>query len=227
VALLLSPTVRRAFDRLAQDLARVFDRRFVALVATGPATGVAFVSTIASGDLDALAVLTETWRHDRLDTPLLLTVDEFRRSADAFPVEYQALLDHHVVVAGAPPFEDLEIEREHLRRACETAAKGYLVYLRQGWVDAAGHDDRLATLIASWAERLRTVLMHVARLQGIDTAGDGARAGAVCAGLDVALVSEILAVDSSPPHARRLIGRLPECLAMADALWTFVDKWTK
>ena len=196
-------------------------------MATGPVSSVAFVSDLLSGDLDALGSLTETWHRDKLDTPLVLTVDEFRRSLDSFPVEYQGLADHHLVIAGTPPFLDLTIEREHLRRACETAAKGYLVYLRQGWIDAAGHNEHLGALVASSAERLRTVLMQVARLQGIDDAGDRVRAGALAAGLDAALISEVLAVERSPDRARQLIPRLPELLAMAAALWVFVDEWTK
>ena len=223
----LSPSARRTFDRLSGDLVRVFERRLVSLVATGQASSVAFVSAVNGGDLEALGALAETWHRDGLDTPLLLTVHEFRRSLDVFPVEYQALVDRHVVITGTPPFDDLVIEREHLRRASEAAAKGYLLHLRQGWIDAAGHEEALAVLLAASAERLRTVLSHVARLQSAPGSEDRARAGAVTAGLDVELVSQILALETAPDHAHHLVRRLPDCLVMADALWSFVDEWTR
>jgi hypothetical protein len=223
----LAPSARRAFERLAQDLGRVFGERLVAVIATGPASSVSFLRDIITGDLDALGALAETWHREGLDTPLLLTVNEFRRSLDAFPVEYQTLADYHVVITGTPPFADLLVEREHLRRACETAAKGYLVYLRQGWIDAAGHDEHLAALIAASAERLRTVLTQVARLKGSDTAEDPARAGAVAAGLDVALVLDVIGAERAPGRARHLVRRLPDLLALATSLWVFVDEWTR
>jgi hypothetical protein len=223
----LPPSTRRAFDRLAQDFTRVFDQRLVAVVASGPASSVVFVDDILGGDLDALGALAETWQRDKLDTPLLLTVSEFRRSLDAFPVEYQGLVDHHLVIVGTPPFADLAIEPEHLRRACETAAKGYLVYLRQSWIEAAGHDEHLAALIASSAERLRTVLTQVARLQGVEGTEDRVRAGALAAGLDAALVADVLAVERTPARAARLVPRLPDLMSMADALWVFVDEWAR
>src|SRR5262245_35643788 len=133
---------------MAQDLARVFDERLVALVASGPSSATAFVSGIAPGDLAALGSLAETWHRDGLDTPLVLTPEEFRRSLDAFPLEYQTLLDHHVIIHGRPPFEQVTVNAEHLRRACEVQAKGHLLHLRQGAIDAAGHEHGLEELIA-------------------------------------------------------------------------------
>ncbi len=109
------------------------------MVATGRTTSVAFVTELAAGDLDAAGALVETWRHDDLSVPLVVTPDEFRRSLDVFPLEYQAILDHHVVIAGTPPFDGVRIDRAALRRACEVQARGHLVHLRQGWIQAAGH----------------------------------------------------------------------------------------
>src|SRR5690606_25247154 len=91
----LTPALRQALDRMAADLRRVFADRFIALVATTAHSGVAFVTAIQAGDLDALGPLSSTWERDALDPPLLLTPDELRRSLDAFPVEYRALLEKH------------------------------------------------------------------------------------------------------------------------------------
>ena len=223
----LSAAARQAFDRLAADLARVLGDRFVALLATGPASSVAFARALRAGDFEAFGAIDETWHHDGLETPLLMTVDEFRRSLDAFPLEFQALVDRHVVIAGRAPVDDVHIDGGHLRRACEVQAKGHLIHLRQGWVEAAGHHDRLARMIGQSAASLRVVLSNVARLS--DASGGDADGAALCgatlAGLDASLVSSILAVEDDPELAGPLVPRLPEYLAAAEQLWAFVDGW--
>jgi len=224
--LTLAPATRHAFDRLVQDVVRVFGPRFVALVASGTHSSVAFTSDIRPGDLEALAALRETWRHDGLDTPLLLTPHEFRRSLDAFPLEYQAIVDRHVVIAGEPPFVDLVFDPQQLRRACEVQAKGHLIHLRQGWIEAGGHDADLIALIRRSAAPLRALLTNVARLgpaaaQDSDLAALGAR----IAGLDGALIHEILAVETTPESARHLVRRLSDYVAVTEQLWAFVDSW--
>jgi hypothetical protein len=225
-ALSLAPHVRRSFDRLAQDLVRVLGARFVALVASGPQSSVAFAASIQPSDLEALSALTGTWTHDGLDTPLLITPDEFRRSLDAFPLEYQAIIDRHVVIAGQPPFDDLVVEPSHLRRACEVQAKSHLIHLRQGWIDAAGHDEDLAGVIVRSAGPLHALLSNVARLGGARGHDDLALAGAKLAGLDESLVRDVLAVEAAPDRAHHLVRRLPDYLAATERLWSFVDAWT-
>lgn len=211
---------------MAADLRRVLTDRFVALVASGLRSGVAFASTIEPGDLEALGSLAGTWHHDGLDTPLLLTSAEFRRSLDTFPLEYQTIVDRHDTIAGTPPFDGLVVDPRHVRRACEVLAKSHLIHLRQGWIDGAGHDDRLADLLVDSAEPLRACLASVARLQGHAAgAEDAAVAGARFAGLDVALIGEVLGLDSAPEHSRHLVRQLPDYLEASRKLWAYVDAW--
>jgi len=165
------------------------------------------------------------WLRDSLEAPLLLTASEFRRSLDTFPVEYQALLDRHTVIAGEPPFADLTIDRDALRRACEVQARSHLLHLRQGWIECAGNEDRLAALIVRSSPALRALLSDVGRLLRPEAEAD-ALAGATAAQLDVDLVGAIVALDGAPEHGRRLVGRLPDYLALSEQLWTFVDTWT-
>jgi hypothetical protein len=210
---------------MAADLQRVFGDRFGALVASGTHTAVGFAATITPGDLEALGPLVDAWRRDDLETPLLLTPHEFRRSLDAFPVEYQALLDHHDVIAGEPPFAQLVIDRASLRAACEVQAKSHLIHLRQGWIENVGHDGRLAALIVRSSPALRALLANVARLMVAAGEAD-ALAGAGAAGLDLDLIRNILALEEDAAHAAHLVRRLPDYLAQSERLWAFVDSWT-
>jgi hypothetical protein len=223
----IDPAAHKALTRMAHDLRRVFDTRFVALVTSEHQTTAAFVTSISAADLDAVGSLVETWSRERLATPLLVTVDEFRRSLDTFPAEYQSLLDHHVVIDGAPPFDGVRINADDLRRACEAQARGHLIHLRQGWIDAHGSERHLEALLVRSAAPLRLVLSNLAQLQGEDHRDDAALAAFAgrAAGMTVDLVRAVLALDTAATGSRSLVPRLPEYLADAERLWMFVDGW--
>ncbi len=223
----LSSSIRRALDRLASDLRRVFGARFVALVAYGPDHSVAFASSVGADDLDALGALVGAWHREGLATPLVMTPEEFRRSLDAFPIEYQAILDRHTVIAGEPPFAGLAVDPEDLRRACEIQARSFLIHLRQGWLQSAEHHADLEELLVRSALPFRAVLSNVARLQGATGIGDQQLADLIRDGIGLPpdLVRSLLELEQTPELAHRLVGRMPDLLAAAETLWNFVDVW--
>jgi hypothetical protein len=223
----LSPLAQARFRRLADDLKRVFDRRFAALVAYGPHRSAVFATSIEPADLDAMGALVETWHRDHLATPLVLTPDELRRSLDAFPMEFQAMLDRHVLIEGDDPFVGVRIDERDLQRACEIQAKGHLVHLRQGWLEAHGHGEDLAQLAARSAGPFRTLLAHVARLSGEPSDTDEALVafGARAIHLPADLGRDLLSVDERPEAGPRVAARLGDYLAATERLWAFVDAW--
>jgi hypothetical protein len=224
----LSPSTQARFRRLAGDLRRVFDRRFVALVAYGPHRGAAFATRIEPADLDAMGALVETWHRDHLATPLVLTPDELGRSLDAFPLEFQAMLDRHVLIDGENPFAGVHVDADDLRRACEVQAKGHLVHLRQGWLEAHGHAEDLAQLAARSAGPFRTLLAHVARLSGEEADTDDALVafGERAIQLPADLGRDLLTVDERSEAGTRVAARLGDYLAATERLWAFVEGWT-
>ena len=220
-------TAQRAYERMAADLRRVFGARFVALVVGGTGAPAAFATEISASDLEALSSLVETWHREGAGVPLLMTPGEFTRSLDVFPAEYQALLDHHVVIAGTNPFGEARVRAEDLRRACEAQARGHLIHLRQGWMDHGSHGDGLAELIADSAGPLRQLLTNLARLDG-DTAKSDAELAAFAerrTGMPADLVAAIFSSEESPYISRGLKSRLPEYLAACERLWSFLDTW--
>ena len=224
---MLSPSRQRAFGRLAGDLQRVFRDRFVALVASDQTSSVAFVTDLAGDDLEALAPLSAAWHRDGLATPLVMTRGEFERSLDAFPLEYQAMLDRHCVIAGTPPFAGVTVRAEDLRRACEAQARGHLIHLRQGWIQAGGHDDELIALLGRSAAPFRALLSNVARLHRAahDTDADLAAFAHDRIGMSAEIAGGVLALDTHPDEGPALVRRLGEYLAAAQQLWNFVDAW--
>jgi hypothetical protein len=222
-----SAAQRRALDGVAQDFERIFAERFVAFVAYGHGSSLAFTSTVTHKDLEACAVLVETWHRQGLATPLLTTPEEFRCSLDVFPLEYQSILDAHVVIAGVPPFAGASVPTDELRSACEVQAKGHLIHLRQACIESGGHTRALAAKVAASAAPLRALLMSVARLSGSSPTGttELATFAAGSIGLPRDLVERILKLETDPADAMQMARRVGEYLAATERLWMFVDTW--
>lgn len=223
----MSSSTPRAVTRLAADAQRVFGDRFVALVTYGADASVVFASSISSEDLDALSPLVETWHHDGLATPLVMTPDEFHRSLDAFPLEYQAMLDQHTVVAGQAPFDGVSIKPDDLRRACETQARSHLIHLRQGWLHAAAHNHDLDGLLVRSATPFRVLISNVARLHGAvrATNDDLAFFAERTIGMPVGVARIVLDLEARPENVHAVRTRLREYLIATERLWNFVDTW--
>lgn len=215
--------------RLAGDLSRVFGERFVALVAYGPARTAAFAQSITADDLEALTPLADGWRRNGLDIPLLITPQEFDRSLDAFPLEYQAMIERHVLIAGVSPFSGRRPAEADLRRACEVQAKAFLIHLRQGWVQASDHAHEQEELLAESASPLRALVLSVAHLQGVAHGTDAeiAAFAAQVTGVPAEFFAGILSLESQPEAAGNYTSRMSEYLMVAEAFWAHVDGWRR
>src|SRR5436190_7008353 len=99
---------------------------------------IAILDALSSGDLRACAAHAAKWHEMALATPLLLAGHEFARSLDAFPLEFGAIIDDHVVLSGRNPFEGLRVDPADLRRACEVQARSHLLHLREGFIETRG-----------------------------------------------------------------------------------------
>lgn len=223
----LSAAARQAMGRLAADLTRVLGDRFVALVAYGPARTAAFAVSIRADDLAALAPLADRWQREGLETPLLITPLEFERSLDAFPVEYQSMLDRHEIVAGTSPFTGARPSDADLRRACEVQAKAFLIHLRQGWLQSSDHAHEQALLMAESAGPLRALIANIGRLHGAAHTSDQeiAAFAASVTGVSAELVAGILSLEQQPDRAGQFTSRMNEYLGVAERFWAYVDGW--
>jgi hypothetical protein len=212
---------------MAADLQRVFTDRLVALVAYGHQASAAFVRTLTADDLQALRSLVEPWHRDGLATPLVMTVDEFTRSLDAFPLEYQSMLDSHVVITGTPPFAAARIQPPDLRRACEAQARSHLIHLRQGWVEAGTHESNLTNLVVRSAAPFHVLLVNVARLHGAphQTIDELDAFAEHTIGMPPGIARAVLDLNAHPENGRVVRPRLAEYLIAAERLWNFVDTW--
>jgi hypothetical protein len=228
---------RRAAAALETDLRRVFAGRLRSLVAYGPTvehagdgrlTCLALVDSLTMADLEACAAMAAGWDRHGLATPLILPDQEFRRSLDAFPLEYGEIIRAHERVYGDDPFAQATIAREDLRRACEAQIKSHLVHLREGFIESGGQPQAVAGLVTASAPAFAALLRHVAHVCGGPAAGrvEAARDGARTAGLDQGIVSDILALEQRGAIPTTDPAKLfPGYLAAVEQLTRFIDTW--
>jgi hypothetical protein len=119
--------------------------------------------------LRAEAAVARAWRAAGNPPPLTLTEEEWRRSADIFPMEYADILERHRVLHGAPPFAGIVVDREHLRLQVEHEAMGALIQFRQGILAAGGDAKAQVELVADGLSTMMVIFRAVQRLHG-DTA---------------------------------------------------------
>ena len=112
----------------------------------------------------ALSALARAWRDAGNPAPLLLTVDEWRRSGDIFPMEYADILDRHQVLHGTPPFDGMAIAPADLRLQVEHEAMAKLLQLRTGIMSAGRDAARLRTLLAASLSTFMVIFRGVERL---------------------------------------------------------------
>ena len=228
---------RPAADRLIAGLRSVFGDRLRSVVAygshveesgDGPLSSLALVTSLAVGDLEACAKMSHRWQRERIATPLLLPEDEFRRSLDAFPLEYGEIQRAHELLFGANPFNGVTIDHADLRRACETQIKSHLVHLREGFVEAGGTPRAVTELVTASAPAFGSLLRNIARLNGSDARdrATATREGARLAQLPDSVVTDILSLERPSAVTTTDPARLfPEYLAAVEQLARFVDTW--
>ncbi len=148
------------------------------------------VDTIEPLQLEALGQTARAWGEAGNPPPLELTVAEWERSADIFPMEYADILERHRVLHGALPELVTTVARSDLRRQTEYEAMSKVLRLRQG-IMRAGQDvvQQLELLRAS-----HSTLMVIFRA-AIRTAGESAPADKVQL---ITRVAELAELDATP-----------------------------
>jgi hypothetical protein len=120
-------------------------------------------------DLERLtreSATARAWAASGNPPPLTLTLDEWRRSADVFPMEYADILEGHRVLHGALPVDGIRVDREDLRLQLEQQALGKLLQLRQGILGAGPDPRRRLELLAASLSTFMVLFRSAVRLSG-------------------------------------------------------------
>ena len=225
-------SARREHDTLVADLRRIFGNRLEAVVAYGGvppdwSRSLALVGSLTMDDLAALAAAAPTWHGRGIATPLVLPGREFAQSLDAFPVEYGEIIDTHAVLVGDDPFAGVEIAPRDLRRALENRIASHLLHLRENFVELGGRPALVDALVRESAPGFQALLRRMARLDGSAVGAPTALAqwASARAGLDVRVVSDLLALANEPAPAVDAVRLFPEYLDTVEALLHVIDRW--
>src|SRR5688572_20516175 len=233
----MTSTWRHTAAALVTDLRHIFAGRLRSLVAYGPQiegegdaplTCLALVDSLGLSDLEACARMAHHWERRGLAIPLILPDEEFRRSLDAFPLEYGEIQRAHERVFGVDPFDGAAISHEDLRRACETQVKSHLVHLREGFIEAGGRPQAIADLVRASAPAFTALLRHVSWLSGSHEAGrlSATRQGAGVAGIPENIIADVIALEQSATVPTTDPAKLfPEYLTAVEQLARAVDAW--
>ena len=133
-----------------------------------------------TSDLNVLVLLNEVspaalrkgseaaraWVAEGNPPPLMMSVDEWRGSADVWAIELADMRDAHIAVAGADPFQGVEIRLEDLRMQCERELKGKQIQLRERYLLFAGQPAELGELLTRSFSTFLVLFRTVLRLSG-------------------------------------------------------------
>jgi predicted nucleotidyltransferase len=165
-------------ERFVSEVARALGERLVSLLLYGSwARGThvpdrSDVNTLLICDaadeslFEALAPAVRAWTRAGQPAPLILTEQEWRDSADAFPIEYEDIRDGYRVLAGRDPWPGIRVDRGHLRRQLEHELMGKLVRLRQAYAALQEDPKRLARVVVGSLGGFFTMLRAVLRFAG-------------------------------------------------------------
>jgi predicted nucleotidyltransferase len=147
---------------------------------------------------------------------MILVADEIEPAVDVFPLLYDDIRRHHIVLWGSDPFDGLAIPRRYVRLRAEQELRDAQIRLRRLAVDAFGSRGAVAGAILRKAKQIRSPLYALLSLRGVATED---RTGAVLAkagefyGVETAA---ILQARAAPDEALDQVVRLL-ALAVADA----------
>ena len=135
------------------------------------------------------------WTEGGNPPPLLMTIQEWRTSADVFPIEYADIRDSHIRLSGADPFDGIRIGAEHLRLQLEHELRSRKIQLREGLLVAGDEPEAVAALLTASLATFLTFFRAALRLAGRTVPRESAaliQAASELAGFDP---SSVLAVE--------------------------------
>ncbi|MEO7367427.1 MAG: hypothetical protein ABIZ36_05690 [Gemmatimonadaceae bacterium] len=181
--------------------------------------------------LAAVGAVLRAWSEAGNPPPMTFTAQEWKSSADVFPMEYADILERHEVLYGADPTVDINVSRSDLRLQVEQQALGKLLHLRRGAM-AAGDDasDQIKLLEMSLSA-VMVVFRGVVRLHGEIPPQDYSDLAAIVgtkAGFDAApvqrAVKHLRGTDKLSKEEARPV--LAGYMAGMETLVSYLDRFT-
>lgn len=154
---------------------------------------------ITLDDLRLSHTTMRDWLAHRQPMPIYFTVEELKRAADVFPIEFLQMEQARKILHGRDPFEFVEISQANLRHQTEYELRTKLIQLRRLYIPASTSVEKLSALmsdsLASFAALFRAALILHGQEPPVSKA-DTVRATARLLKLDEAPFERIFALRS-------------------------------
>jgi hypothetical protein len=180
---------------------------------------------LSPATLERLRAPLTRWRDEAGALPLMLTAEEWDRSADAYPLEIAEMRTAYRVLRGTDLLTGLQAEPAELRQALERELRGKLLRLRQGYALLSDQPRALGEFlrhsVSSVLFLCRGLLILAGRTPPPDAAGLADAAGAV-AGFDGPVLSRVAAVrgveqwECTAADARGYLGAVQQMARYVD-----------
>jgi hypothetical protein len=165
----------KALDRLVEDLRAAHGDNLASIVLYGSVAAgdqielrsdhnlLIALNRIAADDLRLSEAAMRDWHSLGQPLPVYFTVEELKRAADVFPIEFLQMERARRVLYGRDPFEFVDISVANLRHQTEYELRTKLIQLRRLYIPASISVEKLSALmkdsLASFAALFRAVLM--------------------------------------------------------------------
>jgi predicted nucleotidyltransferase len=124
------------------------------------------VDSLPLDRLRAVSAVSKAWAEDGNPAPMTFTVNEWKASADIFPMEYADILERHRILYGDAPFEGIKVAPSDLRLQVEQQTMGKLLQLRQATMGAGGDSKLQLEVLEKSLSTLMVIFRGIARLHG-------------------------------------------------------------
>lgn len=116
--------------------------------------------------LAAVGSVLRAWGEAGNPAPMMFTADEWKSSADVFPMEYADILERHKLLFGDDATTGISIAKSDLRLQVEQQALGKLLHLRRGAMAAGDDAGEQIKLLEVSLSAIMVVFRGVVRLHG-------------------------------------------------------------
>ncbi len=124
------------------------------------------VDAVSLSSLLHKSVAVQNWTKAGNPAPLLLTLDEWRSSADIFAMEYADILHRHEVLVGKAPFDGIRVAPGDLRLHVERETLGKLLQLRRAIMAVGDAPAAHLQLLLNGVSTMMVLFRGVSRVAG-------------------------------------------------------------
>jgi predicted nucleotidyltransferase len=207
----LPENIRTRLDELASSLKKALGDDLVGVLVHGSVvrgeyrageSDVDVVIVLSKAKLESLRAMSDAVRLARYAArieAMILTEEEIGGAADAFPLLYDEIKRHNIVLAGRNPFEKVEVLDRHRRLRIEQELREAQIRLRRQVTDA-GDQDALGRAILAKTKQIRSPLAALLALKGTTTEPELAKVIAT-AGKTWGVATDKLAAARESPDA--------------------------